>query len=68
MPAFHEVLSPDEILAVSSYVADLPPVELATEPSAESGTDWPMMLGLAAAVLAAAGIGFYVFSRRRPTT
>ena len=63
MPEFHETLTPDEILAVSSYAAGLPPAESAAE-AVVSSTDWPKVITLAVAALAAVGIAILAFVRR----
>ena len=63
MPAFHETLTPDEILAVSSYAAGLPPADSADE-GVESSIGWPQMIGLALAALVAVGIAVVTLVRR----
>ena len=63
MPAFHETLTPDEILAVSSYAAGLPPADSAAE-GVESSIGWPQVIGLALAALVAVGIAVVTLVRR----
>ncbi len=62
MPAFHETLTPDEILAVSSYAADLAPTGLAGE-DAETTTDWAKIIALVLAVLVVVGVALLAYRR-----
>lgn len=66
MPAFHESLTPDEILAVSNYAADLPPFEAddadAEAPLGDSGSRG--VIALVVAGVAAAGMVIVAFGRR----
>jgi mono/diheme cytochrome c family protein len=66
MPAFHEGLTPDEILAVSNYAADLPPFETddadAGSPLGDSGSRG--IIALIVAGVAAIGMVIVAFGRR----
>jgi mono/diheme cytochrome c family protein len=62
MPAFHEILSPDEILSVSTYVADLESVETAGTGDSETSNGW--LIALVVAALAVVGVAMLALRRR----
>jgi mono/diheme cytochrome c family protein len=66
MPAFHESLTPDEILAVSNYAADLPPFETddADAGSPLGGSGSRGVIALIVAGVAAIGMVIVAFGRR----